>query len=258
MKSIRNIAVALSLVVLATFGIGASSGCAESRATDIDPTEKVVKVEKVKPLPVPEAPAVDEFESNDDLKSESRNHTGFDKVSIGGAMIATINAGQSFEVTVEAKADVLPKVISKVEDGRLIIKMEKNWWKSMKKKYKRSNVRVTVSLPALKDVDISGASKATVAGINNDKLSIDISGASDVKIEGTARDVEIDLSGASNLRAGGLYTQIANMDLSGASRAEINVASSLDVDASGASSVKYIGEPSVRKDTSGASSVYKN
>jgi len=255
MKYLRIVGIGLGLAVVGLGSIATNSACAESRG-ERAPEKGQVKKEKGRE--VTDKGQVTKAASQDDLKSEVRNLSGFDGVSIGGSITATVTAGQNYEVVVAAKQEVLPKVITKIKGNTLHVEFEKNWWKGMKKKYKRTNVRVTISLPELKDLDVSGASKATVAGLNNERLTIDVSGASDVSIEGTAREINIDLSGASNLKAENLHSEVAEMDLSGASSAKVNVSGKLNVDASGASSVRYIGDPNVTKDTSGASSVSRN
>lgn len=191
----------------------------------------------------------------DDVKSEVRNVSGFSKIDIGGTIVGNITVGKDFSVVVEAKEQVLSEIITKVEDNTLKVKFEKGFWKRMKKKYRNTKAKVTISLPMLEDLDVSGASRVSAVGVNSDKFNLDVSGASSVNIEGSAREIIADISGASSLRASKLLSEVMDMDLSGASSARVNVSTELRVDASGASSVRYTGEPSIEKDTSGASSV---
>lgn len=192
--------------------------------------------------------------AQDDYRSEVRSVSGFTGVHIGGAMEAEITVGGSYQVTVEAKAKFLPKIITEVRNNTLYVKQDRNWmdkigWKN------RGKVKITVSLPSLENLDISGASEVSVSGINSDKVSIDVSGASAVSVGGNTRTAMIDISGASNIKAEGFYADSADIDASGASSIKLNVATQLRVDASGASSVCYSGNPKVMKDTSGSSSV---
>jgi hypothetical protein len=192
--------------------------------------------------------------AQDDLRSEVRNVSGFTGVDIGGAMEAEITVGGAYEVVIEAKQDVLPKIKTEVRGGTLYVKHDSDWNSKMSWK-KRGKVRVTVSLPSLDNLDISGATSAKVTGVNTDKIDIDISGASAVSLEGNARSAKIDISGASNLKAIAFTTDSVDIDASGASSVKLNVTSELRADASGASSVCYSGNPRVQKDVSGSSSV---
>lgn len=192
--------------------------------------------------------------AQDDYRSEARNVSGFTGVDIGGAMEAVINVGGNYEVVIEAKSEVLPKIVTEVRNGVLYVKHDKAWndkidWKQ------RGKVKVAVSLPELDNLDISGASVAKVTGVNSDKIDIDVSGASSVSIDGNARSATIDISGASNIKATSFTVDSVDIDASGASSIKLNVISDLRADASGASSICYGGSPRVQKDTSGSASV---
>jgi hypothetical protein len=190
----------------------------------------------------------------DNMRSEVRNVSGFTGVDIGGAMEATITSGQAFEVIIEAKSDVLPQIKTVVKGNTLYVKHDSDWNDKMSWK-KRGKVKVTVSLPMLDNLDISGATNAKVTGVNTDKMDIDISGASTVSLEGNAQSSTIDISGASNLKAISFTSDSVNIDASGASSVKLSVINELRADASGASSVCYSGNPRVQKDVSGSSSV---
>jgi len=193
--------------------------------------------------------------AQEERRSESRAVSGFTGVDIGGAMDATIEVGGGYEVRIEARADVLSKIVTEVRNGVLVVKHDKSLMEKSGLGKKRGKVNVYVSLPSLEDLDISGASNAKVSGVNSDSIRIDISGASDVTIGGYVRTADIDISGASDLEAIGLTTDTAEIDASGASSVKLSVTSSIRADASGASSVCYAGSPTVQIDTSGASSV---
>lgn len=104
---------------------------------------------------------------------------------------------------------------------------------------------------------LSGASDFKGA-VQLKKLIIDQSGASDVSISGTVVDLEIDASGASDLKDYDLVADNCTVDVSGASDVRITVNKELKAKASGASSVHYKGAGVIRDiKTSGASSISK-
>lgn len=110
------------------------------------------------------------------------------------------------------------------------------------------------------DIDISGAS--TFRGnVDADEIDLDLSGASNAFINGHCQNkMEIDLSGASTLKAASLNAQDVSGHLSGASNADVTVCSSLNVELSGASTLIYgtVSDecnPVVNCNTSGSSTV---
>ncbi len=113
-------------------------------------------------------------------------------------------------------------------------------------------------MPELSALDISGASVATVSNVKADSLKLNASGASKIKIDGEADNLDSDASGASKIDAEDLKVENADINASGASNTTVSVTNELKADASGASTIYYTGEPTnVSPKTSGASSVKK-
>lgn len=102
--------------------------------------------------------------------------------------------------------------------------------------------------------DGSGASEISME-LTAEVLTADFSGASEIELIGSAKAAYFDLSGASEIDAYDFEIIHCELDVSGASEVKINVSKSLEVDISGAASVKYKGNPSVKSDVSGAASL---
>lgn len=89
---------------------------------------------------------------------------------------------------------------------------------------------------------ISGAS--SLAGdVTSGDAEMEGSGASKIELSGAGGDLRLSLSGASNAELADFTVQDASIEVSGASNARVNVAGRLDAEASGASSVHYVGSP---------------
>lgn len=162
-------------------------------------------------------------------------------------------------------------------------------------RYTNANLKVTVTLPVLDRLNMSGASHGSARGFQSTRsLKLKASGASslDIDIEGGA--TEINLSGASRL-TGRLLAEETTMEISGVSRVDLNGSTGnltlkvsgasqanlpefplqsaevmlsgasksdialngkLDVSLSGASTLDYSGDPSLGKiNISGASNL---
>ena len=106
-------------------------------------------------------------------------------------------------------------------------------------------------------VYLSGAS-TFLGEVNCNKLYADLSGASNFDASGNANDFDLEVSGASVVRDYGLSIEKLSAELSGASNAFLTIEDEIDVEASGASNLHYKGNATVvRKDLSGASSIKK-
>ena len=111
-------------------------------------------------------------------------------------------------------------------------------------------------MPVFK-LDLNGASSFKGA-VKVDELSMDLSGASDVRINGFATTVYIQSSGASDVKGYELVADVCTAKASGASDINISVNKELNASASGASDIYYKGDAVVKKmNSSGASSIVK-
>ena len=163
--------------------------------------------------------------------SEERNLSGFDRVDVSGAMDAdiTVTSNGGFSVTVRADDNLMDQIEVDVDGDTLEIAFEGSVVNPTEKV-------VIVSMPAL--------------------VEIDASGASNVLARGEADDLVIKASGASDVEAGDLTAATVRVDASGASDVTIFATTSVTGDASGASNIDILGNPgSVDVDTSGASDV---
>ena len=184
-------------------------------------------------------------------KSETRNVSGFTKIDTGGAINVEVAVQKDFSVVVEADDNLLTNIKTEVSGDTLKIYSEDRI-------SSKTRINVVISMPALEGLDVSGASSGNVANVNADSLELKASGASKIKIDGTAKQLNADASGASTIEAENLKVADADVEASGASKATVAATNDLKVDASGASKISYVGEPkSVKQNSSGASSVTK-
>lgn len=183
------------------------------------------------------------------VKSETRDVSGFKAIEAGNAIVIQVAAGKDFAVKVEADDNLLPLIKTEVSGGELKIFTEG-------KISTRNEIRVRVSMPELDGISLSGASYGIVSGVNSNSLDLGASGASKITIEGRAQTIQAEASGASTIDAANLQTENANVEASGASNINVNTLNNLTAEASGASTIVYTGEPeNIIEKSSGASSV---
>ncbi len=184
-------------------------------------------------------------------KSEIRTVSSFTRVNAGGTVNVEIVAQRDFSVAVEADDNLLANIKTEVSGDTLKIYSEDTI-------SPKTPINVKISMPAVEGLDLSGASSGSVSGVKADSLELKASGASEIKIDGAAKELTADASGASAIDAESLQTQDADVEASGASQATVAATGELKVEASGASKIVYIGEPkNLQQNSSGASSVTK-
>ncbi len=115
---------------------------------------------------------------------------------------------------------------------------------------------VVISMPDLEELDLSGASSATVEGADGTSLRLNLSGASRAEVDGAVGELGIDGSGGASLTFTGSADRVT-LDLSGGSSADLDDATidSAQVDLSGASTASFESIDEVAGDLSGAARV---
>lgn len=184
-------------------------------------------------------------------KTETRTVRDFTKVEAGGAINVDIIVQKDFSAEVQADDNLLANIKTEVSGDTLKIYSEDRISPKT-----RINVRIT--MPEIEGLEVSGASSGTISNVKADSIELKASGASKIKIDGTAKELAADASGASTIDAENLKTEKADVEASGASNATVSATNDLKVDASGASKIAYVGEPkNIKQNSSGASSVTK-
>ena len=102
---------------------------------------------------------------------------------------------------------------------------------------------------------VTEINKGLVNDLEVENLTMDMSGASETTLHGTANNFEIGISGAGDLDAKKLKTRNTSIDISGAGSAIVYAKKTLKIEVSGAGSVQYKGNPKVDQSISGAGSV---
>lgn len=211
---------------------------------------------------------------NGHIISQSRQTGSFDAIDVGGAIEVYIRQDSSSAVRVETDENLQELVEVYEQSGVLYIEPRNNY----NLKPSNNRIKVYVSAPRFRSIEVSGASNVYgenritetekisigLSGASNVKLDakapsfdIDMSGASDIKLSGETRDLRVKGSGASGAKCLDMKAENVTVDISGASSAEVFASVKLDAEASGASGVKYRGDASVSQHTSGAGSVKK-
>ncbi|MFD2933281.1 PspC domain-containing protein [Spirosoma flavum] len=183
------------------------------------------------------------------------NITSFSKVDVAGAFVVRFRKGDAYKVIADGREDDMSDMDVRVNGNTLEVKMDRKGGLFDWSNHKR--VGLTITVPSIDELKLSGASKASLAGFGDYKnLNIDMSGACRTVFDGSVEKLTLELSGASNAVLRGHVKQL-DVDLNGASKIEATNMSvdKASVDASGASHANFGQVGSLDSETSGASKV---
>jgi hypothetical protein len=211
---------------------------------------------------------------------EKRETGTFRKISTGGGIDVYFTQAGSYSVVVEADEEYISKIVTEVEDDRLVVK----WKERMHFRgiFNNRIIKVHVSAPALTKVSSSGGAdfyaddlkceesfQLSVSGgadahIKNLTVSGDVniasSGGADVDIKNltVAGDSNIASSGGADCDIENLQTRNCNLSSSGGSDVNVNVSASgnLNASSSGGADINISGEANdVKVSASGGADV---
>ena len=192
-----------------------------------------------------------------DPNAELRPVKGFHGVRVSSAINLYLTQGPEEKVVVSAKdVKTRERIKTEVVDGILIIRVEGSWkWWHMG----NTKMKAYVSFTSLDEIAASGASDVYVDGvITGDKLTLNLSGASDFKGAIKVGQLSVDQTGASDSHLAGQVGGMATIRLSGASEVKGYdlIVETCSAHASGASDVQITVNKELEADCSGASGVY--
>lgn len=206
-------------------------------------------------------------------KSEARSVSQFNNIDVSGAIDVYVKQDSVASVHVETDDNLL-EYVEVINDGGTLDIHQRHGF-NLRPSHK---IKVFVSNPSFKHFEASGACNIYSENriTSNELVSIDLSGASDIKMEVSAPKVTADLSGASKITMKGetkefrvdgsgatdikcfdLMSENTWVEITGAGNAEVHASVKLDVHVSGAGDIKYKGNASVSQSVSGAGSVKK-
>src|SRR5215203_684847 len=114
-----------------------------------------------------------------DPYAEPRNLTGFHAIKISNAFTVYISQGNEDAVAISAsKAEYREKIITKVENGVLIIRFDddKKFWKGWNGD--KQKLKAYISVKKIDRLDVSGACDIFFEdGISSEDLNVELSGA---------------------------------------------------------------------------------
>jgi len=181
---------------------------------------------------------------------QQRDVQPFTSIRTQGAFNIQVVSQKAQHLEIEADDNVLPLVTTEVSNNELSIKNDQRFSID-------EPVMIRISVPDLTALNISGAGKIDVAGLKNDKFTIECDGAPVIKVSGQTKTVEIDTSGAAKIDTHGLHAAKGVVDSKGVSKIDVDVNDQLDVTVSGPSTVTYEGNPTINKTIHGPGKVEK-
>lgn len=186
---------------------------------------------------------------NGEIAHDRRELGDFHSVDVGGVFVLDAQRSDEHLVELQGDANVLPLVELEVQGGVLHARTSESI-------HPKLDLVLRVRSPELRKVELSGASRGTIAGVAGEAFELEVGGASEARVTGAVAHFELDVSGASEVDALELVAKEVEVEASGASEASVTANASLAAEASGASTIRWAGAAQqISRDASGASTI---
>lgn len=211
-----------------------------------------------------------------DRVRETREVSAFTKIALNIPGTLHLRQGDAQSVEVEATRWVLEHLETVVEDGRLKIRDESNFFENMfGDDGEGGEIDVYVTASTIETVSIAGAGavvgetpieSASLALENAGSGSVDlevstsdlrtsIAGSGTIRVRGTADEVNVRIAGSGTIDGLDLTTATADIQVAGSGDTRLHVTDRLSAQIMGAGDVEYRGSPSIDKSILGSGDV---
>jgi phage shock protein PspC (stress-responsive transcriptional regulator) len=189
----------------------------------------------------------------------------FNSVDLSGLFDVRIEQGDVFAVQMDGPEKEKARYEVYRDQETLVIEYnnkDKFFWK--KDLFDDDKVKITITMPELKELTVQGAGKLRFDGFHEqdteiqltgavngegdiyaENLTVELTGASTLELKGSGQFMEANLTGACGLRAYNYEVNHAIVEAQGASSAKVFVTSKLEIDKGVASSVSHRGDAEV-------------
>lgn len=197
---------------------------------------------------------------NGNLESETRNISRATKIKVLGSMEVILDSGAT-AVRVEADENLLPYIITDVDNNWLELRMKNNISYNTK-----NTMRVYITTPTITHLKLSGSGNVSsekkfwskqpihfdIAGsgdidinVNTPKVDADIAGSGNLNITGETRDVDVSIAGSGNYKGIDLKAENANIKIAGSGDAMVFADVKMNARIMGSGNVKYRGNATI-------------
>jgi hypothetical protein len=180
--------------------------------------------------------------------TDHRDVAPFAGIELAGANTVVVEVGGTLSVAVTGDDNLVERVTTVVEDGRLVIDDTGSFTTN-------ANMSVAVSIPALDTVELGGAGTMTVEGIASDDFSAELTGDGTLEASGTVERLTATLAGTGTLDLHNLVASDATARLEGTGTIRVHASSTLDATLSGTGTILYRGDPTVTMHHTGTGTV---
>jgi hypothetical protein len=182
---------------------------------------------------------------------ENRPVTDFTEVGVSAPIDVHVTQGDAHALVLEGDPEVLARIETVVENGRLKIRTVKGLqgWNAHRK------ITARVTARRIEALAVAGSGDISAPSITGEALKVSIAGSGDIRVGGKVGGLTASIAGSGDIRASELEAQNVKVTIAGSGDATVRARQALSVNVSGSGDVRYYGDPTVEKAIMGSGSV---
>lgn len=204
------------------------------------------------------------------IAKEARKVEGFDAIGLSGPFELKVRQSGSQRVELEADANLLPYVETRIKGRTLEIHVKKGY-----SLYSKQPLKIEIDMATLRSIGIAGSGKAEVESMKSDKIEfgvagsgtvianklettsikLDIAGSGDIRVGGKTGELGVSIAGSGDVKAGDLVADEVKVDIAGSGDATVQANKKLKASIAGSGDVRYSGNAEVSSSIAGSGSV---
>ena len=182
------------------------------------------------------------------VTTETRDTRPFTRLEVGAGIQVDLAIGAAGPLRVTAQANVLPAIETSVSGDTLRIAADRDFTTT-------APVTVTVTVPVLDAVSLSGGAQARIEGVSASTLGLGVNGGARATVLGSVGSVVLDADGGSTVDLRGLAAGTADVRLAGGATATVSATSRVSGSASGGAHLVVLGNAALDVQASGGAEV---
>ncbi len=184
------------------------------------------------------------------VTSETRDVGAFSRIEATAGIRIVVLIGPSEVVEVSAQENLLPVIATDLRGDTLSIEASEDFTTL-------EPVTVTVVVPALDGITLSGGSQAVIDGLDAESLELRIRGGAQVTAAGSVGSVTLHADGGATVSLEDLSVRVATVSMDGGATATLTASDDVTGTAAGGSRLTVLGDAVVSVEESGGSEVVR-
>jgi hypothetical protein len=182
------------------------------------------------------------------VTSEAREVGAFSRIEASAGIRVVVRIGPSEAVEVTAQENLLPVIATDLRGDTLSIEASEDFTSL-------EPVTVTVVVPALDGITLSGGSQAVIDGLDAESLELRIRGGAQVRAAGSVGSVALHADGGATASLEDLSVRVATVSMDGGATATLTASDDVTGTAAGGSRLTVLGDAVLSVEESGGSVV---